>query len=627
MTAVLFTGIVLFVVTNAYSSTDAGRLSASDEEDATSPIVLRSSEDEYFDVIPSLESEAYKHTEALTESHSKLVFEELITVTPNSAVHTFETNSLSHESNSLGTNTINLSILMKYLLDNTTYGDLPSSEFKSLFSEVLTTYTDNEEISSTDWITSLQIRPTVVETNYLSTPDVARSLQIEPTTVKATLLPSVKKEKRLNVTSDQGKPEEEPNRNESLNIVNNFFKDLIGDLSFLLNGKNITKSMLDTLPYFKDDYTKDGKALSEITPYDITEQTANIAEFPSDVNDELMTSQNVLLSNVSPSSTTTHLASTNETENNFTSPEFPELDLQTNATVSSSKITPFVRENYLVLILRKNCTDENDFSEVIDSLNRTVLNAVLDLNKNMQLNCEKYFSLKFPIQNASIISDASAAQTMKFDPRLLEKFEIVRYFLNVSDHQNIPLFPPSETCDRPWESIYGREITIYIMATVNVSLLLIIIVGFFIRFLCRKQTNSLDLCDIPHLNLKLEDYKVTPIPRPTICMPDSNREFLHAYSETYISRPSRAEDTILTQHHFSGKSSNNLDIPVEQNHSAFPQELRTFGAKRSCSRVQSLDVKNLNTGYGTESWLLKNKGDKDLERGLPGIDNPLFRKW
>lgn len=283
----------------------------------------------------------------------------------------------------------------------------------------------------------------------------------------------------------------------------------------------------------------------------------------------------------------------------------------------------------LGFVLKKRCSDDGTLLEISGKLNEEImgmLNNTILLNENQSaFICERVFHITVPIKNMTdpVIRETVKNLTKNFTFK--ESFRLENVYLYQNDHTKISLFSADaqdQTANNFDEyTLSERELIAYIVAGISVgTLVFILMTCCCVRLLCKKQTTSLDLCDIPHLNLKLEDYKLTPIPRPTISFSEYGREL---FNPSYNEHTPKMEDTILNQHHFTTETSS----PGARESMSFPREMRTFGGKKSCSRVQSLDARpNVRSGNG---WISnsREKLSTDFERRNSGLDNVAFRKW
>lgn len=282
----------------------------------------------------------------------------------------------------------------------------------------------------------------------------------------------------------------------------------------------------------------------------------------------------------------------------------------------------------LGFVLKKRCSDDGTLLETSEKLNEQLmemLNNTILLNENQSaFICERLFHVTMPVKN---MTDAMIQETVKNMTKNLDfkgSFRLEKIYLYQSDHTKMSLFS-ADAQDNTANNfddytLSERELIAYIVAGISLgTLIFILLTCCCIRLVCKKQTTSLDLCDIPHLNLKLEDYKLTPIPRPTISFSEYGREL---FNPSYNEHTPKLEDTVLNQHHFVADTSS----PGARESLSFPREMRTFGGKKSCSRVQSLDARPNRSGNG---WISnsREKLSTDFERRNSGFDNVAFRKW
>lgn len=272
-----------------------------------------------------------------------------------------------------------------------------------------------------------------------------------------------------------------------------------------------------------------------------------------------------------------------------------------------------------VYVLRRSCSGSVNVEKILYPHNSSKLCTELSKNISKPLSCESYYALNYHINN-KIEQMLKKIKSMKIDdPNSV--LDVIKVYMDETPHTFIFV-----------KDLCSSDSSIISVMTIIIAVTAVIIFFFFscmlficIKIKCKRKSTSLDLSDIPHLTLSVDDYKLAPIPRPSISFPERNRDFLNAFTnESYP--PPRSDDTILSQHHFSGSVkaydavSGGKDVPSSQ-------EMHTFSAKRSYGCSKDRRSPSTNDYATTDSWDHRAEHkDREREKNL-GVDNPSFRRW
>ncbi|XP_064481767.1 uncharacterized protein LOC135394757 isoform X2 [Ornithodoros turicata] len=175
------------------------------------------------------------------------------------------------------------------------------------------------------------------------------------------------------------------------------------------------------------------------------------------------------------------------------------------------KSTPSTRR--LMLVLRGNCSKENLMGDLeqafkklspVENISVTEIHCSTILDVNVTLSAGE-LQLKQLLRNLSLTRNLPVGE----DGSAAHRFVLTDF----SVREDVP--SDGATSVRPRWVPTDEELIIYIAVGVLFGIVLVIAFVVCTIKCCRRQpTKTLDFLETPHLNLRLEDYSLTRIPRP-----------------------------------------------------------------------------------------------------------------
>ncbi|XP_067122599.1 uncharacterized protein [Centruroides vittatus] len=419
-------------------------------------------------------------------------------------------------------------------------------------------------------------------------PDVTNSTESRTTVTETSTQPLSESDSWVNVTTYP-----DDSYNSSVTEVVSTSTDTVEASNSSLIVTNVSSEMGN---YSEVNVTTEAYSETATEMSNHTEDTTNVTWTDTPLFDTNTTLRNApttefpLFTNSTNETTEAVTVETSETVDDFSNVTKKPHEISNVTTVSDSPTTESVtnyttvydlptvtpHRNYLTVEIRINCSSNEEQREISSSLAEFLNTSLKDSNE-----C-------YVTRNVTLIVPNEKVEFLKISQFLMEKYHtirLVRIWSNTRDYNG--------TLDNVTvvDDVTEREVVLYVSLGVCLGIVLLLAVAITCFKCFRKRWNKpLDL-DVPHLNLRLEDYTLTRIPRPNTVYLDYYRGPI--INDRYSSAPlgnsvdsTNPERGLIQPFDTSvvpledAKKLEELSAPVTRNETNCPSTpLRTFGRK------------------------------------------------